>query len=88
MGDPDDIFHDWDRYSAEDYTLIKKLYNEAIKKIVDDNGGFPECKLSNLPNYRTSKVNIIKKIPKTNAMQMVPKIPPNLLQESTGKAFE
>ena len=87
IGDPDDIFHNWDKYGAEEYQLIKKLYNEATKKILDENGGFPDCKLSELPNYRTSKSNILKRIPKNSDLQMIPTIPNNIKEEATGQGF-
>lgn len=68
--------------------MVKKLYNDAIAKIVEDNGGCPPVRLSNLPNYRTSKSTILKKIPRKHPMQMVPTIPPHMKQESTGEDFD
>mmetsp|Transcript_38070 Transcript_38070/g.49982 ORF Transcript_38070/g.49982 Transcript_38070/m.49982 type:complete len:99 (-) Transcript_38070:537-833(-) len=75
-------------YSLKDYKLIKELYNQAIDDILEEMGGFPDVKLSNLPSYRTSKNHILKKIPKLNDMQMVPKLPENLKNDETGEDFD
>ena len=84
----DDIFHNWDMHSAHNYRLIKQLYNQAIKDILDEMGGFPDVRLSNLPSYRTSKNHILKKIPKKHDMQMVPILPPHLKEEEDGEQFD
>ena len=62
------IFHNWDEFSVDDKAFARQAYNEAIKEILDKLGGFPEVKLSNMPNYRTSKQAILKKTPRNNEM--------------------
>ena len=44
--------------------------------------------LSKIPNYRTSKQVILKKVPKKHELQMVPKLPDYMLTEQTGEDFE
>ena len=39
------IFNNWNDYSAGEVTFVRKLYNEAIKEILDSLGGFPEVNL-------------------------------------------
>lgn len=82
------IFYNWDEYGADDVTLVRQLYNAAIKEILDSLGGFPEVSLKNIPNYRTSKQQILRRVPKTNELQMVPKLPPNLQVEQSGEDFD
>ena len=84
----DNIFYNWDKYGAEQYQLISHQYNHAIQDILDSLGGFPDVRLSNLPTYRTSKNHILKQVPKTSELQMVPKLPPNLIVEMTGDEFD
>ena len=83
------ILHNWDECSvADDPQLTRELYNEAIKAILDQLGGFPEVNLRDIPNYRTSKQHILKtKVPKTSEMQMVPKLP-SYMQEQTGEDYD
>ena len=58
---------------------MRGLYNEAINEVLKIHGGFPEVKLCDIPNYRTSKLSLLKKVPKEHELQMVPKLPDNLL---------
>ena len=81
------IFQNWDQYSAWNYKLIKQLFNEAIDEILDKCGGFPDVSLRNLPTYRTSKTHILKKMAKSNEMQLTPQLPDNLLVEQDGTDF-
>ena len=66
------IFYNWDKYGVDDYHLVRQLFDEAIDSIISRFGGFPDCDLANLPSYRTSKVHLLKKIPKKSTMQLVP----------------
>jgi len=75
-------------HSANEKKLIKTLYDQAIKQILDNNGGFPDVRLSRLPNYRTSKSHILKKIPREKDMSMIPKLPKHLQVEQTGEDFD
>ena len=45
-------------------------------------GGFPDTNLRNLPSHRAPKFEILKKMPKEHPLQMVPKMPPNIKEES------
>lgn len=86
--DQDNIFYNWDKYGANDLPLVRSLYKEAIKQILDRIGGFPDVSLANLPTYRTSKQAILRKIPKTHEMQLLPKLPPYMQTEQDGNDFE
>jgi len=55
---------------------------------LDKLGGFPDVNLRKIPNYRTSKQVILKKVPKTSELQMVPKLPPNMQIEQSGEDFD
>ena len=48
--------------------FVKDLYNEAIKNVLNMHGGFPEVDLRSIPNYRTSKLNFLKRIPKEHEL--------------------
>ena len=74
----DSIFNNWDKFGAEDYQLMEQVYNEAIKEVLEEVGGFPDVRLKNLPSYRTSKSSILKRIPREKEMQMVPKLPKHM----------
>ena len=62
------IFHNWDEYGANDLEKVKELYKQAIKEILDRLGGFPSGSLASLPTYRTSKLAILRKIPKEHEL--------------------
>lgn len=72
-------------HSAHNYKIIRQLYNQAIENILEEMGGFPDVKLKNLPNYRTSKNHILKKVPKKHDMQMVPVLPDYLRNEENAE---
>lgn len=40
------IFHNWDEFGADDTKFARQAYNEAIKEILNQVGGFPEVILS------------------------------------------
>lgn len=87
--DKTSILHNWDEYGVGDMDFVRRLYNEAIKEVLKIHGGFPEVKLSNIPNYRTSKLSLLKKVPKEHELQMVPKMPENFLAaEVNGQSFD
>lgn len=86
--DQDNIFYNWDKYGANDLELIRKLYAEAIEQILERLGGFPDISLANLPTYRTSKQAILRKIPKTHELQMLPKLPAYMQTEQDGADFD
>ena len=65
------IFDDWDQPPVN-HAKTKALYKETIDKIVDNHGGFPEFKLTNIPTYRTEKHSIIKKTQQENPGQFIP----------------
>lgn len=56
-----------------------------MQEIIEGVGGFPEVKLQNLPSYRTSLQAILKKIPRKNDLQMVPKMPEWQMNENEGE---
>ena len=67
---------------------MEQVYNEAIKEVLEEVGGFPDVRLKNLPSYRTSKSSILKRIPREKEMQMVPKLPKHMQNEQTGEDFD
>ena len=86
--DKTSIFFNWNDYGPADQKFVRELFNEAILEVLERHGGFPDCTLSQLPTYRTSKTNILKKIPKSSELQMVPRLPPNMIIEQTGEDFD
>ena len=62
--------------------LVKDLFDKYIEQVMTSCGGFPDMNLQNLPNYRAPKFEILKKIPKESTLQMVPKLPPNIKEET------
>ena len=82
------IFNNWDEFGADEAIFARQAFNEAIKEILDKNGGFPDVSLKNLPSYRTSKQIILKKAPRQHEMQLVPKLPDYMQKEQTGDEFE
>lgn len=75
-------------YGANNLSLMKELYNEAIQQVLARLGGFPDVSLANLPTYRTSKQAILRKIPKTHELQMLPKLPDYMQVEQDGADFD
>lgn len=62
------ILQNWDMHAAHEYVQARREYNEAIKEILNRHGGFPDVQLGSIPNYRTSKQAILKKIPKKHEL--------------------
>ena len=81
------LFHNWNEYGAGDSKIVKKLYAEATKEILDKFGGFPTVNLAELPDFRTSKSDILRRIPKKHELQMVPELPDNLKVVATGASY-
>ena len=48
-------------------------------------GGFPDMNLQNMPNYKAPKFSILKNIPKEDPLQMVPKLPANVIEATNVK---
>ena len=55
------IMYNWDQYGVGDKDLVRRLFNDAIDKILDSMGGYPDTNLNKIPNCRTSMDQIINR---------------------------
>ena len=60
--------YNWDQYGVADKELVRDLFNDAIDKILDRMGGFPEPNLNKIPNCRISMDQIISRVPRKHDM--------------------